>query len=180
LFIIKNFINYKQEEVIMLNNYKKFLSITLVLVLSISLIACAGSPGSAGDAGLPGLPGLPGLQGVQGDAGLPGLPGLQGVAGSDGSAGSSTSMSATTAVAGTDTHIMIAGFGASSSVAITAIAAKGGMDKFLVGGSVNESGAAKMTVGIAADWPAGVYTLVADGENGSQAVAALEVTAAAE
>jgi hypothetical protein len=177
LFIIKNFINYKQEEVIMLNNYKKFLSITLVLVLSISLIACAGSPGSAGDAG---LPGLPGLQGVQGDAGLPGLPGLQGVAGSDGSAGSSTSMSATTAVAGTDTHIMIAGFGASSSVAITAIAAKGGMDKFLVGGSVNESGAAKMTVGIAADWPAGVYTLVADGENGSQAVAALEVTAAAE
>jgi len=161
----------------MLNNYKKFLSITLVLVLSISLIACAGSPGSAGDAG---LPGLPGLQGVQGDAGLPGLPGLQGVAGSDGSAGSSTSMSATTAVAGTDTHIMIAGFGASSSVAITAIAAKGGMDKFLVGGSVNESGAAKMTVGIAADWPAGVYTLVADGENGSQAVAALEVTAAAE
>jgi hypothetical protein len=177
LFIIKNFINYKQEEVIMLNNYKKFLSITLVLVLSISLIACAGSPGSAGDAG---LPGLPGLQGVQGDPGLPGLPGLQGVAGSDGSAGSSTSMSATTAVAGTDTHSMIAGFGASSSVAITAIAAKGGMDKFLVGGSVNESGAAKMTVGIAADWPAGVYTLVADGENGSQAVAALEVTAAAE
>jgi len=161
----------------MLNNYKKFLSITLVL-LSVSLIACAGPIGSAGD---PGLPGLPGLQGVQGLPGLPGLPGLQGIAGSDGSVvGSSTSMSATTAAAGADTHIMIAGFGASSSVAITAIAAKGGMDKFLVGGSVNESGAAKMTVGIAADWPAGVYTLVADGENGSQAVAALEVTAAAE
>jgi hypothetical protein len=89
-------------------------------------------------------------------------------------------MSATSAAAGGDTHIMVAGFGAKSSVAITAIAAKGGMDKFLVGGSVNESGAAKMTVGIAADWPAGVYTLVADGENGSTAVAALEVTAAAE
>ena len=161
----------------MLNNYKKILSITMVSLLSVSLVACAGSAGSAGD---PGLPGLPGLQGVQGDPGLPGLPGLQGVAGADGSAGSSTSMSATSAVAGADTHIMVAGFGPSSSVAITAIAAKGGMDKFLVGGAVNASGAAKMTVGIAADWPAGVYTLVADGENGSQAVSALEVTAATE
>ena len=159
------------------NIYKLFLSTITILVLSVALIACTGP---AGEAGAPGLPGLPGLQGVQGDPGLPGLPGLQGVPGADGAAGSATSMSATSAAAGGDTHIMVAGFGAKSSVAITAIAAKGGMDKFLVGGSVNESGAAKMTVGIAADWPAGVYTLVADGENGSTAVAALEVTAAAE
>ena len=142
--------------------YKSFISTITILVLTVGLIACQGPAGPAGDPG------------------LPGLPGLQGVPGADGQDGASTSMTATSATAGGDTHIMVAGFGSKSSVAITAIAAKGGMDKFLVGGSVNESGAAKMTVSIAADWPAGVYTLVADGENGATAVAALEVTAAAE
>ena len=85
-------------------------------------------------------------------------------------------MTATSAAAGGDTHIMVAGFGSKSSVAITAIAAKGGLDKFLVGGKANASGAVELSVTLADDWPAGVYTLVAEGEGGGKAAAALKVS----
>jgi hypothetical protein len=50
------------------------------------------------------------------------------------------------------------------------------MDKFLVGGKANASGAVELTVSIADDWPAGVYTLVAEGEGGGQAAAALKIS----
>ena len=37
-------------------------------------------------------------------------------------------------------------------------------------------GAVELTVTIAADWPAGVYTLIAEGEGGGTAAAALKVS----
>jgi hypothetical protein len=48
----------------------------------------------------------------------------------------------------------------------------------LVGAKANASGAVSMTVSLAADWPEGVYTLIAEGEGGGKAAAALKVTAA--
>ena len=126
-------------------------------MLSFGLIACAGP---AGAAGAPGLPGLPGLQGNEGPPGPP------------------TYLVADATTAGGSTSIYGAGFKANGQVAVTAIAAKGGLDKFLVGAKANASGAVTMTVSIAADWPEGVYTLIAEGEGGGKAAAALKVTAA--
>ena len=172
--------------------------IAISLLLSIGLIACAGPAGAAGAAGLPGLPGLqgnegppgepglPGLPGNKGSAGaaglpgLPGLPGLQGAQGDTGPAGPPgppTYLVADATTAGGSTSIYGAGFKANGQVAVTAIAAKGGLDKFLVGGKANASGAVSLTVSIAADWPEGVYTLIAEGEGGGKAAAALKVTA---
>ena len=131
--------------------------IAISLLLSFGLIACAGPAGSAGAAGLPGLPGL------QGDQGPPGPP---------------TYLVADATTAGGSTSIYGAGFKANGQVAVTAIAAKGGLDKFLVGAKANASGAVSMTVSLAADWPEGVYTLIAEGEGGGKAAAALKVTAA--
>ena len=172
--------------------------IAISLLLSIGLIACAGPAGSAGAAGLPGLPGLqgnegppgepglpglPGNQGATGKAGLPGLPGLPGLQGATGDAGPAgppgppTYLVADATTAGGSTSIYGAGFKANGQVAVTAIAAKGGLDKFLVGGKANASGAVSLTVSIADDWPEGVYTLIAEGEGGGKAAAALKVTA---
>ena len=131
--------------------------IAISLLLSFGLIACAGP---AGAAGAPGLPGLPGLQGNEGPPGPP------------------TYLVADATTAGGSTSIYGAGFKANGQVAVTAIAAKGGLDKFLVGSKANASGAVSMTVSIADDWPEGVYTLIAEGEGGGKAAAALKVTAA--
>ena len=164
--------------------------VVISLLLSIGLIACAGPAGAAGNPGAPGLPGisgepgLPGLQGATGapgDPGLPGLPGLQGATGDTGPAGPPgppTYLVADATTAGGSTSIYGAGFKANGQVAVTAIAAKGGLDKFLVGGKSNASGAVSLTVSIADDWPEGVYTLIAEGEGGGKAAAALKVTAA--
>jgi len=175
---------------------KKISMLSLAFLLSLALFACAGPAGSAGNAGLPGLPGLqgpagdpglpglPGLQGVQGEPGLPGNPGLPGLQGEKGDAGPAgppgppTYLVADATTAGGSTSIYGAGFKADGQVAVTAKAAKGGMDKFLVGGKANASGAVELTVSIADDWPAGVYTLVAEGEGGGQAAAALKISEA--
>ena len=168
--------------------------LTMAFLLSFGLFACQGSAGPAGEPGLPGLPGLqgpagdpglpglPGLQGVQGEPGLPGhpgLPGLQGEKGDTGPAGPPgppTYLVADATTAGGATSIYGAGFKANGQVAVTAIAAKGGLDKFLVGGKANASGAVELSVTLADDWPAGVYTLVAEGEGGGKAAAALKVS----
>ena len=185
-----------------LKNIKMSTLIVISLLLSIGLIACAGPAGAAGEPGLPGLSGLPGLQGAEGAPGypglhglpgnqgaagkaglpgLPGLPGLQGATGDTGPAGPPgppTYLVADATTAGGSTSIYGAGFKANGQVAVTAIAAKGGLDKFLVGGQANASGAVSLTVSIAEDWPEGVYTLIAEGEGGGSAAAALKVTAA--
>ena len=148
---------------IILKNTKMSTLIAISLLLSFGLIACAGA---AGAAGAPGLPGLPGLQGKQGPPGAPGRPGPP------------TYLVADATTAGGSTSIYGAGFKANGQVAVTAIAAKGGLDKFLVGAKANASGAVSMTVSLAADWPEGVYTLIAEGEGGGKAAAALKVTAA--
>jgi len=155
-----------------LKNIKMSTVIVMSLLLSIGLIACAGPAGAAGNPGAPGLPGI---------SGEPGLPGLQGAAGDTGPAGPPgppTYLVADATTAGGSTSIYGAGFKANGQVAVTAIAAKGGLDKFLVGGKSNASGAVSLTVSIAEDWPEGVYTLIAEGEGGGSAAAALKVTAA--
>ena len=106
------------------------------------------------------------MQGAQGDTGPAGPPGPP------------TYLVADATTAGGSTSIYGAGFKANGQVAVTAIAAKGGLDKFLVGAKANASGAVTMTVSLAADWPEGVYTLIAEGEGGGKAAAALKVTAA--
>ena len=183
-----------------LKNIKMSTLIVISLLLSIGLIACAGTAGTAGASGAPGLPGLPGLQGadgapgnpglpglpgmqgVQGKSGLPGLPGLPGLQGSNGDTGLAgppgppTYLVADATTAGGSTSIYGAGFKANGQVAVTALAAKGGLDKFLVGGKANASGAVSLTVSIADDWPEGVYTLIAEGEGGGKAAAALKIT----
>ena len=171
-----------------LKNIKMSTLVVISLLLSIGLIACAGPAGAAGNPGAPGLPGisgepgLPGLQGATGapgDPGLPGLPGhtgaqgkpglpgqpglpgLQGATGDTGPAGPPgppTYLVADATTAGGSTSIYGAGFKANGQVAVPAIAAKGGLDKFLVGGKSNASGAVSLTVSIADDWPEGVYT----------------------
>ena len=166
---------------IILKNTKMSTLIAISLLLSIGLIACAGPAGAAGAPGLPGLPGLQGNEGPPGEPGLPGLPGLQGAQGDTGPAGPPgppTYLVADATTAGGSTSIYGAGFKANGQVAVTAIAAKGGLDKFLVGAKANASGAVSMTVSLAADWPEGVYTLIAEGEGGGKAAAALKVTAA--
>ena len=174
--------------------FKKISMLSVAFLLSLALFACAGPAGSAGNPGLPGLaglqgpagdpglPGLPGLQGVEGAPGLPGNPGLPGLQGANGDTGPAgppgppTYLVADATTAGGSTSIYGAGFKANGQVAVTAIAAKGGMDKFLVGGESNASGAVELTVTIADDWPAGVYTLIAEGEGGGTAAAALKVS----
>ena len=147
-----------------LKNIKMSTLIVISLLLSIGLIACAGTAGTAGASGAPGLPGLPGLQGNIGDTGSAGPPGPP------------TYLVADATTAGGSTSIYGAGFKANGQVAVTAIAAKGGLDKFLVGGKANASGAVSLTVSIADDWPEGVYTLIAEGEGGGKAAAALKIT----
>lgn len=147
-----------------LKNIKMSTLIVISLLLSIGLIACAGPAGTAGASGAPGLPGLPGLQGNNGDTGAAGPPGPP------------TYLVADATTAGGSTSIYGAGFKANGQVAVTAIAAKGGLDKFLVGGKANSSGAVSLTVSIADDWPEGVYTLIAEGEGGGKAAAALKIT----
>ena len=148
-----------------LKNIKMSTLVVISLLLSIGLIACAGPAGAAGNPGAPGLPGI---------SGEPGLPGLQGATGAP---GDPTYLVAAATTAGGSTSIYGAGFKANGQVAVTAIAAKGGLDKFLVGGKANASGAVSLTVSIADDWPEGVYTLIAEGEGGGKAAAALKVTA---
>ena len=151
-----------------LKNIKMSTLIVISLLLSIGLIACAGPAGTAGTAGAPGLPGL---------SGLPGLQGNTGDTGPAGAAGPPTYLVADATTAGGSTSIYGAGFKANGQVAVTAKAAKGGLDKFLVGGKANASGAVSLTVSIADDWPEGVYTLIAEGEGGGKAAAALKITA---
>ena len=151
-----------------LKNIKMSTLIVISLLLSIGLIACAGPAGTAGTSGAPGLPGL---------SGLPGLQGNTGDTGPAGAAGPPTYLVADATTAGGSTSIYGAGFKANGQVAVTAKAAKGGLDKFLVGGKSNASGAVSLTVSIADDWPEGVYTLIAEGEGGGTAAAALKITA---
>ena len=155
-----------------LKNIKMSTLVVISLLLSIGLIACAGPAGAAGN------PGAPGLPGISGEPGLPGLQGATGDTGPAGPPGPPTYLVADATTAGGSTSIYGAGFKANGQVAVTAIAAKGGLDKFLVGGKANASGAVSLTVSIADDWPEGVYTLVAEGEGGGKAAAALKVTAA--
>ena len=151
-----------------LKNIKMSTLIVISLLLSIGLIACAGPAGTPGTSGAPGLPGL---------SGLPGLQGNTGDTGPAGAAGPPTYLVADATTAGGSTSIYGAGFKANGQVAVTALAAKGGLDKFLIGGKANASGAVSLTVGIADDWPEGVYTLIAEGEGGGKAAAALKITA---
>jgi hypothetical protein len=82
-----------------------------------------------------------------------------------------------------DVTVMGAGFMAGEYITVSIIGITPGVDKILAGGSANDSGAFEMTgslAGAASDDPqmpiaAGVYTLLAIGDSGSEATTPLSV-----
>jgi hypothetical protein len=73
----------------------------------------------------------------------------------------------------------VAGFNAGEFVAVVAVAAAGdGKDFVVTGGPTNGSGSAQFTATISLD--AGVYTLKAIGDSGSEATGPLVVTSSAK
>lgn len=75
---------------------------------------------------------------------------------------------------GGDTIVTGSGFRASEFVTVSALAVSAGQDRILVGGPVNEFGAFQMEATV--NLEPGVYSLVAVGDQGSEAAAALVVT----
>lgn len=90
----------------------------------------------------------------------------------------SSSLSATDVETGSSTTITVAGFKPNERVFVTAIAAVEGNDVVLIGDQANASGAVQLTVDVGFD--AGVYTLSAEGGEGSVASGHLVVTAVAK
>jgi hypothetical protein len=75
---------------------------------------------------------------------------------------------------GGDTIITGAGFRANEFVTVSAMAVSAGADRILAGGATNEFGAFQLEATI--DLDPGVYSVVANGDMGTQASAALVVT----
>ena len=170
----------------------------LVAVSVMALVACEGSrgtsglpglpgnsgaPGAPGPQGEPGLPGLPGDSGAPGNPGEPGAPGAPGNPGSPGVAGSpgppgppgdavlTSSLAASAVESGGEATFWGAGFEPDTAVTVTLIG--GTVDIILAGGFANANGAFQLTATI--DLEDGVYTVVAEGEGGRAAAAALVV-----
>lgn len=156
-----------------------------------------GNPGNPGAAGAPGEPGNPGEAGAPGEPGNPGAPGNRGPAGPQGPAGpagadgedgttqvagitvfdaSGPSTGAAELTAGT-ASITIIGGGFAKGELLSVSAKKGGFDKLLSGtvartnvsGTVaNENGAFTLTVDLDDSWGAGLYTIIATGDQGNR------------
>ena len=170
----------------------------LVAVSVVALVACEGSrgtsglpglPGNAGAAGAPGSQGDPGLPGLPGDSGAPGNPGEPGAPGAPGNPGSpgvagppgppgpqgdavlTSSLAASAVASGGEATFWGAGFEADSAVTVTLIS--GTTDIILAGDFANADGAFQLTATV--ELENGVYTVIAEGEGGRAAVAALVV-----
>ena len=90
----------------------------------------------------------------------------------------SSSLHATDVETGSSTTITVAGFKPDERVFVTAVAAVEGNDVVLIGDQANASGAVQLSVAVGFD--AGVYTLSAEGGEGSVASGHLVVTAVAK
>ncbi len=156
-----------------------------------------GNPGNPGAAGAPGEPGNPGEAGAPGEPGNPGAPGNPGPAGPEGPEGpagadgedgttqvagitvfdaSGPSTGAAELTAGT-ASITIIGGGFAKGELLSVSAKKGGFDKLLSGTVArtnvsdtvaNENGAFTLTVDLDESWGAGLYTIVATGDQGNR------------
>lgn len=156
-----------------------------------------GNPGNPGAAGAPGEPGNPGEAGAPGEPGNPGAPGNRGPAGPQGPAGpagadgedgttqvagitvfdaSGPSTGAAELTAGT-ASITIIGGGFAKGELLSVSAKKGGFDKLLSGTVArtnvsdtvaNENGAFTLTVDLDESWGAGLYTIIATGDQGNR------------
>ncbi|MDG0867149.1 collagen-like protein [Candidatus Lucifugimonas marina] len=156
-----------------------------------------GNPGNPGAAGAPGEPGNPGEAGAPGEPGNPGAPGNPGPAGPEGPEGpagadgedgttqvagitvfdaSGPSTGAAELTAGT-ASITIIGGGFAKGELLSVSAKKGGFDKLLSGTVArtnvsdtvaNENGAFTLTVDLDESWGAGLYTIIATGDQGNR------------
>jgi len=90
----------------------------------------------------------------------------------------SSSLHATDVETGSTSTITVAGFKPNERVFVTAVAAVEGNDVVLIGDQANASGAVQLSVAVSLD--AGVYTLSAEGGEGSVASGHLVVTAVAK
>lgn len=144
-----------------------------------------GEPGNPGEAGAPGEPGNPGAPGNPGPAGPAGPEGLAGADGEDGTTqvagitvfdASGPSTGAAELTAGT-ASITIIGGGFAKGELLSVSAKKGGFDKLLSGTVArtnvsdtvaNENGAFTLTVDLDESWGAGLYTIIATGDQGNR------------
>ena len=114
-----------------------------------------------------------GVAGVAGSAGGPGVPGAPGPEGPSGAAAGFASLVASaTAVDGT---IMVwgAGFKSGETVLVIAVGGSAGDDMIVVGVEANDSGA--FAAETANRLSVGIYTLHAEGQDGSEATAPLVI-----
>ena len=172
------------------------LLMVLGLVISLLAVACqgeaglSGSQGSQGPVGADGKDGRDGAEGSAGPAGpdgpvgARGAQGLQGAAGPQVVAGISVAGGVYDLASDTSLTIMGWGFGAGETVLITMTGPL--RDEIVAGPDANEYGAFEKTtssrwVGLAIlGFPAGVYTLSAEGTDGTLASTYLKVVETAK
>ncbi len=168
---------------------KGMIFVLLFSVLSIfALMACAGSDGDTGADGSAGATGPAGSDGATGSAGPTGPAGSAGATGADGSAGATgpagppgppgpsadapaANLFATGAEPGGTATVWGSGFAADEAVTL-AVSGSGGQT-VLGSAEANDSGA--FVADVTADLDAGIYTLLALGDGGSEATAPLMV-----
>ena len=156
----------------------------------------AGAPGEPGNPGNPGAPGEPGEAGAPGEPGNPGNPGATGAAGKDGADGAdgadgkdgTTHIAGLAVVGGSSAELTdgaasftIIGGGFAKGESISVSAKKSGFDKLLSASTAkrndsltvaNENGAFSLDVA-ADDWGAGIYTILATGDQGNRGATAV-------
>ena len=150
----------------------------------------AGAPGNPGNPGNPGAAGEPGEAGAPGEPGNPGNPGATGAAGKDGADGAdgTTHIAGLAVVGGSSAELTdgaasftIIGGGFAKGESISVSAKKSGFDKLLSASTskrndsltvANENGAFSLDVA-ADDWGAGIYTILATGDQGNRGATAV-------
>ena len=153
----------------------------------------AGAPGEPGNPGNPGAAGEPGEAGAPGEPGNPGNPGATGAAGKDGADGAdgadgTTHIAGLAVVGGSSAELTdgaasftIIGGGFAKGESISVSAKKSGFDKLLSASTskrndsltvANENGAFSLDVA-ADDWGAGIYTILATGDQGNRGATAV-------
>ena len=156
---------------------KAFLLIGTMFAL-MAAIACQGERGPAGAPGAPGNPGNPGAAGTDGTDGTDGADGTTQIAGITVVGGSSAEITTVDDVATASFTIIGGGFAKGESISVSA--KKGGFDKLLSESTskrndsltvANENGAFELSVD--ADWGAGVYTILATGDQGNRGATAV-------
>ena len=148
---------------------------------SAGLGGARGPSGSQGPQGVPGGAGPKGSTGAQGAAGIQGAPGADGAAGPPGPPGpagdsgtsAAANMTVASAATGGSTTVWGSGFMASEAIVFVVQGANNGADVILGGTTANASGAFMRDLDINLD--ADIYTLWAQGNQGSEVTAPLLV-----